>query len=192
MCVRRWCAAVLLALLFGAPRAIGAQQQDTCATAIPANVDAGVFASDMIALLRRSDTFRAQCERLAASSRVRVKIEIAFTLPSGRAETAIHRFANGAIRADVVVLFGENYRELLAHEFEHVLEQVDGVDLRQEAAQGRAWLLPGGARSRRPRVCRRRAGAPGSGIDAHPRASGRALDAVASNEAWMSAVAPCR
>jgi hypothetical protein len=76
---------------------------------------------------------------------VRVKIEIAFTLPSGRAETAIHRFANGAIRADVVVLFGENYRELLAHEFEHVIEQVDGVDLRQEAAQGRAWLLPGGA-----------------------------------------------
>ena len=144
MCVRR-CAAVLLVFLFGAPRATAAQQQQTCATAIPANIDAGVFAPDMIALLKRSDTFRAQCERLGESSRVQVKIAIAFTLPSGRAQTAIHRFADRSIRADVVLLFGENYRELLAHEFEHVLEQVDGVDLRREAAEGRAWLLPGGA-----------------------------------------------
>jgi hypothetical protein len=43
-----------------------------------------------------------------------------------------------------MVQFGENYNELLAHEFEHVLEQLDGVDLRREAAEGRAWLLPGG------------------------------------------------
>src|SRR5262249_28409290 len=106
--------------------------------------DAGVFRRDVAALLQRSDTFRAQCGRLAESRRVRVKIGIAFELDGGRAQTMIHRFPSGAITADVVILFGENYRELIAHEFEHVLEQVDGVDLRHEAAAGRAWLLAGG------------------------------------------------
>jgi hypothetical protein len=145
MCVRRWCA-VLLVLVFGLPRAVGAQQQqDVCAAAIPPNIEAGVLAREMIALLRRSETFRSQCERLAHAPRVRVTIELVFSLESGRAQTAIHRYTSGAIRAEVVVLFGENYRELLAHEFEHILEQVDGVDLRQEAALGRAWVLPGGA-----------------------------------------------
>jgi hypothetical protein len=145
MVVRRRCA-VLLFVVSSLPGALCAQQQrDQCATAIPPNIEAGVFARDMIALLRRSETFRCQCARIAQARGVRVTIEIAFNLDSGRAQTAIHRDASGAIRAEVVVLFGENYRELLAHEFEHVLEQMDGVDLRQEAAQGRAWLLPGGA-----------------------------------------------
>ena len=142
MRVRRWCA-VLLVLVFGVPSASRAQQE-ICGAAIPANIDAGLLVHDMIALLRRSDTFRAQCDRLAQSSHVRVKIDIALAL-DGRAQTAIHRFASGAITADVELLFGENYRELLAHEFEHILEQIDGVDLRREAAEGRAWLLSGGA-----------------------------------------------
>ena len=143
---RRWCVVVFV-ILIGVPCALAAQQQsqEICATAIPANVDAGVFRHDMIVLLRRSDTFRSQCERLARAPRVHVKIAIVSDLDSGRAQSAIHRFESGAIHADVFLLFGENYRELLAHEFEHVLEQVEGVDLRQEVAQGRAWLLPGGA-----------------------------------------------
>ena len=69
---------------------------------------------------------------------------MAIELNSGRAQTAIHRLASGAIEAEVAVLFGENYRELLAHEFEHIIEQVEGVNLRAEAARGHAWMLPGG------------------------------------------------
>ena len=146
MCVRRW-SAVLLCLACGLP-GVAAQQQpqeDVCATAIPSNIDAGMFARDMIALLRRSETFRSQSERIARAPRARVTIEIASSLDSGRAQTTIHRYTSGAIKAEIVVLFGENYRELLAHEFEHVLEQIEGLDLRQEAALGRAWLLPSGA-----------------------------------------------
>jgi hypothetical protein len=127
------------------PRNARAQQRDLCATAIPSNIDAGIFTRDVIALLSRSETFRSQCERVAGTPRVRVTLAIVSTLNGGRAQTAIHRFPSGAILAEVDVLFGENYRELLAHEFEHILEQIEGVDLRQEAAQGRAWLLPGGA-----------------------------------------------
>ena len=146
MNVRRWCAAlVVVGGVAVVPRTARAQQPNVCVAAIPANVEAGVFAQEMIALLRRSDTFRSQCARLADAPRVRVTLAIVFTLNGGRAQTAIHRFDSGAIRADVEVLFGENYRELLAHEFEHILEQIEGVDLRHEAAQGRAWLLPGGA-----------------------------------------------
>ena len=129
---------VLLLMVVGVPRAAFAQE-------IPPNVDAGVFAADMTALIGRSDTFRAQCDRLAAARHVRVKIVIAASLDGARGQTTIRRLSSGAIRADVEILFGENYRELLAHEFEHILEQVDGVDLRHEAAEGRAWLLPGGA-----------------------------------------------
>jgi hypothetical protein len=112
---------------------------------VPPNVDAGVFAPDVRRLLAHSQTFRAQCVRIAAEPRVNVRIEIVNTLDGGRAQTTIHRLSSGAIEADVSVLFGENYRELLAHEFEHVIEQLDGVNLRAEAAEGRAWELASGA-----------------------------------------------
>jgi hypothetical protein len=144
MFARRCCVVALFGLV-ALSRTVSAQQQDICRVGIPANVDAGLLASDFVALLRRSDTFRAQCERIAADPRIRVKLDIVNTLDSGRAQTAIHRFDSGALRADVQVLFGENYRELLAHEFEHIIEQADGVNLRQEAARGQAWLLPSGA-----------------------------------------------
>ena len=41
--------------------------------------------------------------------------------------------------------FSEDYLLLLAHEFEHILEQVEGVDLHDEAASGRAWRTASGA-----------------------------------------------
>ena len=61
------------------------------------------------------------------------------------AQTVINRYDAGAIRADVTLRFGEDYQLLLAHEFEHVLEQFDGVVLREEAASGRAWRTLSGA-----------------------------------------------
>jgi hypothetical protein len=145
MFVRR-SSALLLCVMVVIPCAAGAQQrqQTTCAMRVPDNVDAGIFERDVMTLASRSETFRAQCERLAQASRVRVRIGMVTDLESGRAQTVIHRFSSGVIHADIAVLFGENYRELLAHEFEHILEQVDGVNLTHEAAQGRAWLLPGG------------------------------------------------
>jgi len=145
MVARRSCAGLLFFVCVISSVASAEQQPERCAAAIPANVSAGALAPDMIALLQRSGTFRAQCERLAQTPGVRVKIDITCVLDSGRAQTAIHRFPSGAIRADVVVLFGENYRELLAHEFEHIIEQIEGVDLRHEVAEGRAWQLSGGA-----------------------------------------------
>jgi hypothetical protein len=141
---RRWCAVVVIALSC-VPRASAAQTQETCATGLPANIDAGILEREVLGLAARSETFRSQCDRVAQTSRVRVTLAVVSSLPTGRAQTTMHRFEAGAIKAHVVILFGENYRELLAHEFEHILEQLDGVDLRHEAAEGRAWLLPSGA-----------------------------------------------
>jgi hypothetical protein len=45
----------------------------------------------------------------------------------------------------VTLVFAENYVELLGHEFEHVLEQIDGVNLRADAARGHARILADGA-----------------------------------------------
>jgi hypothetical protein len=142
--------AVLVAVILVVPSlafAQSAEQQDQrrCAAAIPANVDPGLFAPDMLALLRISQTFRAQCDRIAADPRVRVRLAIVYNVEdNGRAQTILRRDKTGVLVADVDVLFGENYRELLAHEFEHVIEQLDGVDLRQEAAEGRAWEVASG------------------------------------------------
>jgi len=113
---------------------------------VPANVDARLFTGDVRTLLRLSPTFRVQCQRIAADPRVLVHLSVVTTIDGGgRAQTTFHRYPTGAIVADVDVLFGGDYRELLAHEFEHVIEQLDGVDLRREMAGGRAWQVGAGA-----------------------------------------------
>jgi hypothetical protein len=130
---------MLFLLSFVHPRSARAQQT------IPDNVDAGVFSGDILALLHASDTFRAQCERIAADPRIRVRLSIVSAIDGGgRAQTTFRRYRTGAVIAQVDVRFGANYRELLAHEFEHVIEQIDGIDLRREAAAGRAWEVADG------------------------------------------------
>jgi hypothetical protein len=151
MSVSRAC--VVLLMLMGlsstAARAQQSRQQDrrqpACGAAIPSNVEARMLASEMVGLLQRSETFRSQCERIAAAPRLRVTLDLVSTIPgSGRAQTTFRRFGSGALFAEVEVLFGENYRELLAHEFEHVIEQIEGVNLRRETAEGRAWEIASG------------------------------------------------
>jgi hypothetical protein len=107
--------------------------------AIPSNIQAGLLAEDIEALIHASPTFRAQCARIAAARALHVDVELVQTLGGPRAETTFTRYEAGAIRADVRISFGQDYRELLAHEFEHVIEQLEGVDLRAEAEHGRAW-----------------------------------------------------
>ena len=111
-----------------------------CEVAQPSNIRTGMLQQEFIDLLQRSATFRRQCARIAATSVLRVTLHVGTTMDSrARAETIISRYEAGAIRAEVTLRFAEDYLELLAHEFEHIIEQIDGVSLRDEAAQGRAW-----------------------------------------------------
>jgi hypothetical protein len=134
-------ALVVLWVLGAQVGAVRAQQPDVCVSAIPANVQAGLLAQDITGLIQASPTFRAQCERIASARYLRVDLELVQALGAPRAETAITRYQAGALRANVRIGFGYDYRELIAHEFEHIIEQLDGVNLRAEAEHGRAWLV---------------------------------------------------
>ena len=117
-----------------------------CEVAPPSNVRAGMLQQQFIELLQRSATFRQQCARIAATRVLRVTLHVGRTMdPLARAQTIINRYEAGGIRAEVTLRFAEDYLELLAHEFEHIIEQVEGVSLRNEELQGRAWRTPSGA-----------------------------------------------
>jgi hypothetical protein len=55
-----------------------------------------------------------------------------------RAEAIIKRYDSGFIRARILLTPGVNSVELLAHELEHVVEQIEGVDLAALARTGGA------------------------------------------------------
>lgn len=116
-----------------------------CESSLPFNIDAGSLEPVAIALLSRSPTFQQQCLRIAAAVVLRIRVRVTSALPGGRGETTIIRYDTGALRADVRLHFGEDYIELLAHEFEHVLEQVDQISLAQEVSAKRAWTTATGA-----------------------------------------------
>lgn len=116
-----------------------------CASALPFNIDAGLLEPVAIALLHRSPTFQQQCLRIAATVVLRVRVRVTPSLRGGRGQTTIVRYDTGALRAEVLLAFAEDYVELLAHEFEHILEQVEHVSLPQEVSAKRAWTTATGA-----------------------------------------------
>ena len=84
----------------------------------------------MVAL---SATFRAQCRRIgdAPSLRVVIRIDPALVDRSYRAQTRFARAPSGDIFARVHVSLRLNPVDWIAHEFEHVIEQLDGAACRR-------------------------------------------------------------
>lgn len=83
------------------------------------------------AMLSRSPTFRRQCARIAAAPDLVVLIRS--DPPTGTrasAVTHIHRLPGGGLEAVVQIGPSNRLPELIAHELEHIIEQLDGVDLR--------------------------------------------------------------
>lgn len=91
---------------------------------------------------QRSPTFRRQCRRLAAERHVRVRL-LLDDLPGRSLDfhaRAILRSQDGALAsADVHLKPSPEAIELIAHEFEHILEQFDGIDLQAQAGTGAVW-----------------------------------------------------
>jgi hypothetical protein len=90
-------------------------------------------------MLRRSETFREQCQRLSEAPALIVSVQVDPALATGiyRARTIFRRYNSGVLLAYVSVGPGAKQTEWLAHEFDHILEQLDGVDLRALALHGR-------------------------------------------------------
>jgi len=83
------------------------------------------------AMWRRSPTFRRQCARLAES--VVVTVNMALDPRARHGRHAVTRVSRDGRRVIAVIQLElrrpELYVESIAHELEHVLEQIDGVDL---------------------------------------------------------------
>jgi len=128
-------AAVLCVMLAGG--VTSAQQQQCPRTVLPANVE--LLANIGPVLQRvydRSPTFRAQCERIANAANLHVRVYVSASIPARcRAYTVVRR-REYQIRADVYLPPSSDHSELIAHEFEHLLEQIEGLDLRRMA---RRW-----------------------------------------------------
>jgi Tol biopolymer transport system component len=102
----------------------------------PANLKAGAFHSLVAGMWRDSPTFKRQCLRLAAEPTLTVTLSFdALGRSSARAATWMS-FKSGALRrADVVLFSIADATELIAHEIEHVIEQLDGIALTGECGR---------------------------------------------------------
>ena len=98
------------------------------------------------AMLRQSATFRRQCLRIAQAPHMTVRVEpVNGAMPRGmRAHMRILR--HGSQRFALVEIPPlDDAVELIAHEIEHVVEQLDGVDLRSHAARSNSSVRIFGA-----------------------------------------------
>ena len=128
MRVESWVGVLAMFLVvFGA--AIAAEQQ--CRRSfLPANV---FLLHDIEEPLQRiydrAPSFRAQCARIAAAKGLRVSVRIDPSVPGRcRAFTRLRR-SGTQLFADVHLRPSSDHAEMLAHEFEHILEQIEGLDL---------------------------------------------------------------
>jgi hypothetical protein len=103
------------------------------ATVLPTTVQVDALLRSITSrMLDKSPTFRRQCQIIGASGSLVVKVRVVpgpkNTLT--RAVTTFRRYTSGLTVADVEIPAASQLVELLAHEFEHIAEYVEGVDLK--------------------------------------------------------------
>jgi hypothetical protein len=101
-------------------------------TGVPPNmVIPAVYRPVVAEMFRYSPTFRRQCGRLARASDLQIDLTPSMQpgLTAGEALTRIVRLPGGVMKAGVQIGPVGDPSLLIAHEFEHILEQLDGVDL---------------------------------------------------------------
>ena len=112
---------------------------------IPSNIEvSGVLKDVVLELLQKSPTFARQCERIAAARYARILVLATppnreVTAP--RARSTITRHVFGALRATIEIPIAGEYAELIGHELEHVIEQVDGLNLATLSRAGAAGII---------------------------------------------------
>ena len=107
------------------------------ATPLPLNlIVTDIYRPLVESMRRRSPTFRRQCARIAAARHLLIEIKPERPRGAGHPQgfTEIRRYQHGRILAAVRIPSSFRVPELIAHEIEHVLEQLDGVDLRAKAS----------------------------------------------------------
>lgn len=99
----------------------------------PSNVRVDEILQPLVsALLAKSATFRRQWDTINASPLIRVRVLSIIGLQDesrARARGQVARYAHGSLRATIEIPIAADVTELLPHELEHVIEQLEGVDL---------------------------------------------------------------
>ena len=145
-----WCV-LSLCVWASAPRSTAAQaaaSADGEAIALALARGAPRMLRDTLSqMYETSPTFRRQCLRLAAAGPVPIRLHLDPRLPSAsaRARAAFEHRGGRIVAADVLLPPSRDVAELIAHEIEHVLEQLDGIDLGRHADSAAAWRDPDGA-----------------------------------------------
>ena len=103
---------------------------------VPANITVGGELRALVAsMLRMSPTFRRQCLRIGGTRHLTVTLGHRLQYIQGpRARTRVHTARHGPRHAVVEVLGAHDLAELIAHELEHIIEQLDGIDLARKVA----------------------------------------------------------
>ena len=111
--------------------------------ALPANLDvAPMFEAVVETLRQHSPVFRRQVARIAAepTSRVRILLDDQPRLVGGPEARSVFTFKGAAlVSADVYLRVTPQAPGLLAHEMEHLLEQLEGIDLEAQSGNGVVW-----------------------------------------------------
>ena len=137
----RWSAVMALFLAASEWASLAARSPDESRPPINLRVDP-LIQPVVDRMWQASPTFHRQCRRLAAEPDLQVTVsrEDEPTRSSfANARTALTFEANVPVAAHVFLKTTVNGPELIAHELEHILEQLDGVDLRAQSGNGAVW-----------------------------------------------------
>ena len=141
---------LVLVLACGAERRAGAESMVTPVAPMPVSIQLSMdLLARVEAMRQQSPTFRQQFERILGASRLVLTGRIDYGLSSQqafRARSTIRRYDSGLLVVSVDIGPGTNQTEWIAHEFEHVLEQLEGLDLaaRADRHERGAWYSGGG------------------------------------------------
>lgn len=119
--------------LTGVPSPASATEEAPTIVVLPPTIQIESLLRPVTArMLEKSPTFRRQCDLIGAASNVVVKVRV---VPAprnsfSRATTTFRRYTSGITVVDVEIPAASRVIELLAHEFEHIAEYVEGVDLK--------------------------------------------------------------
>jgi hypothetical protein len=131
--------AFLLICALATPLPVMAQEEG--ATPLPRQLHIAPHLRETVdAMMDRSPTFRAQMEALARARAIGVSIGLVASNTTSRpADATMRRYASGLLLASIRIHSVTGKEELIAHEIEHVLEQVERVPLAELARTGEAW-----------------------------------------------------
>ena len=90
------------------------------------------------AMLQASPTFREQYQRIVTTPKLilNARTDMTFMHRAFRARSCMRRYDSGLLVVSMDIAPGAEQAEWLAHEFEHVLEQIEGLSLPTLAAHG--------------------------------------------------------